>query len=74
MFSFRTTWLTLRRSAWRERNSNRPGHDTLVAVALKLALLAALYLFFFAPSHRPTVNASVIATALVGERHSQDAP
>lgn len=40
--------------------------DVLAAVALKLALLAALYVLFFSPSHRPASDAAATARAVAG--------
>ena len=40
--------------------------DVLAAISLKIALLAALYLVFFTPAHRPPNDASATARAVVG--------
>jgi hypothetical protein len=44
----------------------KPWRDVWAAVSLKLALLAALYLLFFTPAHRPPSDASATARAIVG--------
>ena len=46
--------------------SRRPWRDVLAAVSLKLVLLAALYLLFFTPAHRPPSDASATARVVAG--------
>jgi hypothetical protein len=41
------------------------GRDVLIALAVKLSLLTALYYCFFAESHRPKVDPETTATALL---------
>jgi len=48
------------------------GRDIMIALALKLAALAILYLTFFSPSHRLDVTPERIAAALFGDAGSQD--
>jgi hypothetical protein len=41
------------------------GRDILIALAIKLSLLTALYYGFFAESHRPKADAQTTAIALL---------
>jgi hypothetical protein len=41
------------------------GRDVLIALAIKLSLLTALYYCFFAESHRPKVDPETTAVALL---------
>lgn len=44
----------------------KPARDLTLALALKGALLLALYLLFFGPSHRSPSDAPATAAALLG--------
>ena len=48
--------------------------DVLVALAIKLGLLACIYVLFFAPANRPSSDASATADALLGAATAGDAP
>ena len=47
-------------------NRNKPWRDVVAALVLKIALLAALYLAFFTPAHRPPADATATFRAVVG--------
>jgi hypothetical protein len=49
----------------------RLARDVLVAFVVKTALVVAAALFLFAPSQRPTVDAGVVASRLIGPLTSQ---
>ena len=44
----------------------RPALEIAVAVGVKLALLALLYVFFFAPSKRPEIDDHAVSRHLLG--------
>jgi hypothetical protein len=49
------------------RGSSTIGRDVLVAMAIKLSLLAVLYVCFFADAHRPKADPGATAIALLGK-------
>lgn len=50
----------------------RPSRDVLVALTIKIVLLAAIYLLFFAPASRPLSDATATAAAVVGAASPKD--
>ncbi len=44
----------------------RPLHEVILALMLKACLLAAIYILFFSPAHRPPANPAATANALLG--------
>lgn len=44
----------------------RPALEIAVAVGVKLALLALLYVFFFSPSKRPEIDDYAVSRHLLG--------
>jgi hypothetical protein len=48
------------------------GREVSLALLLKLAALAALYWFFFGPSHRPVIDTAQLAAHLIGPMPSND--
>ena len=49
-----------------------PARDLTVAIALKAALLLAIYLLFFGPAHRLPSDAAATAAALIGANAPKD--
>jgi len=52
--------------------STRLRQEVLLALALKGALLLAIYLLFFSPQHRPPSNAAATSAALIETSVPQD--
>jgi hypothetical protein len=46
--------------------TQRPGREVLIALAVKGAALAGLYFLCFGPAHRSPATAAATAAALVG--------
>jgi hypothetical protein len=55
-------------------HESNAARDILAALALKAALLIALYAFFFNPAHRPASDAAQTANAVVGTQSAKDGP
>ena len=59
---------------WQRVDSAGPARDVVLALALKGALLAAIYVLFFGPAHRSPADAAATAKALVGASQPKDGP
>jgi hypothetical protein len=57
--------MTRTRTAASSRTGAAVGRDILIALAIKLSLLTALYYCFFAESHRPKADPKTTAIALL---------
>jgi hypothetical protein len=57
--------MTRRQTAASARTGVAVGRDILIALAIKLSLLMALYCCFFSESHRPKADPQTTALALL---------
>lgn len=59
---------------WKFPAAAHPGRDVCAALAVKSALLLAIYLLFFGPGHRSPADAVSTANALIGINSPKAAP
>ena len=56
------------------RHESNAAQDIIAALALKVGLLLALYVLWFAPHHRPSPDATQTAIAIIGQQPVKSAP